>query len=222
MDASDFLLIAGGEDSRPRRPAFYDTPGVTLMAVSNATVGRILKSLVERGRVTPVPDLIRKVGRASTSKARPHAVRKPKTVSFGKPGDVVQIDTLTIMPSSGRTLNDAVNCLPPVFNPTAGELTSALKSGYGATEDQIAPMLNRLQYGAAEVADAIAQAFNRTPDEVNSCLQQAGYPADQVKNAFQNMGGDFRSAGEKISGTTEDIPGKVVNTIADKWNPTSW
>ncbi|MER9585643.1 integrase core domain-containing protein [Mesorhizobium sp. M0276] len=29
-------------------------------AVSNATVGRILKKLVERGRVTPVPELIRK------------------------------------------------------------------------------------------------------------------------------------------------------------------
>ncbi len=63
---------------------------------SNATVGRILKSLVERGRVTPVPDLIRKAGRKTAPKARPHAIRKPKDVIFEKPGDVVQIDTLTV------------------------------------------------------------------------------------------------------------------------------
>jgi putative transposase len=64
--------------------------------VSNATVGRILKSLVERGRVTPVPQLIRKIGRKCAAKARPHAVRKPKDVVFERPGDIVQIDTLTV------------------------------------------------------------------------------------------------------------------------------
>lgn len=72
--------------------------------VSNATVGRILKTLVERGRVTPVPDLIRKAGRKCAPKARPHAVRKPKDVSFQKPGDVVQIDTLTLTIAPGRTV----------------------------------------------------------------------------------------------------------------------
>jgi transposase InsO family protein len=71
---------------------------------SDATVGRILKSLVERGRVTPVPELIRKAGRKSPPKARPHAVRKPKDIVFEKPGDVVQIDTLTLNLASGRTV----------------------------------------------------------------------------------------------------------------------
>ena len=72
--------------------------------VSNATLGRILKSLVERGRVTPVPELIGKVGRKGASKARPHAIRKPKGVRFEKPGDVVQIDTLTLTMAPGRTV----------------------------------------------------------------------------------------------------------------------
>jgi transposase InsO family protein len=73
-------------------------------AVSNASVGRILKSLVERGRVTPVPELIRKVGRKSTPKARPHAIRKPRDVIFEKPGDVIQIDTLSLDLGPGRTV----------------------------------------------------------------------------------------------------------------------
>lgn len=72
--------------------------------VSNATVGRILKSLVERGRVTPVPQLIRKAGRKCAPKARPHAIRKPKDISFERPGDVIQIDTLTITIAPGRTI----------------------------------------------------------------------------------------------------------------------
>ena len=76
----------------------------TGFSVSNATVGRILKSLVERGRVTPVPDLIARVGRRTDPKTRPHAIRKPKHVRFEKPGDVVQIDTLTLNLAPGRTL----------------------------------------------------------------------------------------------------------------------
>ena len=72
--------------------------------VSNATVGRILESLVERGRVTPVPELIRKAGRKSAPKARPHTIRKPKDVSFEKPGDVVQLDTLTLNLAPGRVV----------------------------------------------------------------------------------------------------------------------
>lgn len=65
-------------------------------AVSDATVGRILGDLIKRGRVPAVPDLLRKIGPRSASKKRPYAVRKPKHVAFEKPGDVVQIDTLSI------------------------------------------------------------------------------------------------------------------------------
>lgn len=79
-------------------------------AVANATVGRILKKLVERGRVTPVPELIRKVGRKSPSKVRPHAVRKPKDVRFEKPGDVIQIDTLTLNLAPGRGAPSRLIC----------------------------------------------------------------------------------------------------------------
>jgi putative transposase len=73
-------------------------------AAANATVGRILKSLVERGLVMPVPQLIRKAGRKSAPKARPHAIRKPKDVTFERPGDVIQIDTLTLNLAPGRTV----------------------------------------------------------------------------------------------------------------------
>jgi len=65
-------------------------------AVSNATVGRIIDSLIARGRVPRVADLIRKATRKTPPNKRPHAIRKPKEVSFEKPGDVIQIDTVSV------------------------------------------------------------------------------------------------------------------------------
>ena len=74
------------------------------LATSNATVGRIIGDLIGRGRVQAVPALIRKVAARSPSRKRPHAIRKPKDLAFEKPGDVVQIDTLSIYPLPGVSI----------------------------------------------------------------------------------------------------------------------
>src|SRR5271165_1315799 len=71
---------------------------------SNATVGRIIGALIRRGTVQPVPALIRKVAARTAPRKRPHAIRKPKGVTFEKPGDVVQIDTLSIYPLPGVSI----------------------------------------------------------------------------------------------------------------------
>ena len=73
-------------------------------AVSDATVGRILSDLIKRGRVAAAPDLVRKIGPRSAPKKRPYAVRKPSHVAFEKPGDVVQIDTLSISILPGQAI----------------------------------------------------------------------------------------------------------------------
>jgi putative transposase len=71
---------------------------------SNATLGRIIGALIRRGTVQPVPALIRKVAAKTAPRKRPHAIRKPKGVTFEKPGDVVQIDTLSIYPLPGVSI----------------------------------------------------------------------------------------------------------------------
>ena len=43
-----------------------------------------------------VGDLIRKAPRTSQPKKRPYAIRKPSEVTFEKPGDVIQIDTVSV------------------------------------------------------------------------------------------------------------------------------
>ncbi len=73
-------------------------------AISDATVGRIVGELIRRGVVAKVAALIRKAAARSAPKKRPHATRKPKHVTFEKPGDVVQIDTLSVSPAPGCSI----------------------------------------------------------------------------------------------------------------------
>jgi putative transposase len=76
------------------------------LAVSVSTVGRILKSLMERGVVTPVPSLRRRPGGRRfriIGKTR-HAKRLPKGMRATRPGELVQVDTLFVTPAPGRAV----------------------------------------------------------------------------------------------------------------------
>ena len=64
--------------------------------VSDATVGRILQALMERGLVQPVPRLRKNPYAHRWTTRRRHAVRLPKGLKPDKPGGVVQIDTVFI------------------------------------------------------------------------------------------------------------------------------
>lgn len=70
--------------------------------VSEATVGRILKHLVERGAVAPVP-LLRRRPRPWSAKRR-YAVRLPKDLKPHKPGGLVQLDTVFVNLAPGKPI----------------------------------------------------------------------------------------------------------------------
>lgn len=96
-------LVKAVERIRDDNPMWGKAKIVVLLArerlvTSESTVGRILKSLVERGVVTPVPTLRRKPGGRRfrlTGKER-HARRLPKGMKPTQPGELVQIDTLFV------------------------------------------------------------------------------------------------------------------------------
>jgi putative transposase len=70
--------------------------------VSTSMVGRILKSLKERGVLRePLPNAI-SVRRRHWP--RPYAVRKPRDYPVAEPGDLVQVDTLDVRPLPGVVL----------------------------------------------------------------------------------------------------------------------
>ena len=74
------------------------------LAVSDATVGRILAHLVDRGVVGAVPALRRKVKINRSKARRPHAIRLPKDHPVAEPGDLVQLDTLSVGIAPERTI----------------------------------------------------------------------------------------------------------------------
>lgn len=73
-------------------------------AASDATVGRILASLVARGRVTPVPVLMRRPRSHRWSARRRHAVRLPRDLRPDRPGGLVQVDTLFVNVAPDRAI----------------------------------------------------------------------------------------------------------------------
>lgn len=64
--------------------------------VSDATVGRIIAHRVARGAVENVPTLRRRKGGAARQWRRKHALRLPAGTRPSLPGELVQVDTLSI------------------------------------------------------------------------------------------------------------------------------
>jgi|RhiMethySRZTD1v2_1073278.scaffolds.fasta_scaffold430064_1 transposase InsO family protein len=94
-------LVKAVEEARADNPMWGKRKLAVLLrregfAVSLSTLGRILKHLVERGVVTPVPKLRRKPGgrRFRLGANERHARRLPKGLKPSLPGEIVQIDTL--------------------------------------------------------------------------------------------------------------------------------
>ncbi len=72
--------------------------------VSERTVGRILAYLEAHGRIESVASFLVRArrGRLKRKLRRPYAQRKPKTYTARRPGDLVQIDTLTVTLGPGE------------------------------------------------------------------------------------------------------------------------
>jgi putative transposase len=74
------------------------------IAVSDTSVGRILADLVKRSVVEAVPRLRHKLRTRRAKPKRPHALRMPKDYQVRFPGDLVQLDTLSIGIAPERTI----------------------------------------------------------------------------------------------------------------------
>ena len=79
---------------------------------SVSKVGRILKKLVERGAVQPVPLLRKGSKHAPRKHKRLYAVRLPKSLKPEKPGQIVQVDTVHIGLAPGKTIRHFTGYCP--------------------------------------------------------------------------------------------------------------
>lgn len=129
-------LIASVETLRLRFPAWGKgtlTPLVQAegFAVSEATVGRILRYLVDRQRILPV-SVRRRRYRARRQMRRWHARRLPRGTSPpSTPGERIQIDTLHVNPLPGKHLKHfSASC--PVSRWTVAEIAERATSATAA------------------------------------------------------------------------------------------
>lgn len=72
-------------------------------AVSDSTVGRILADLVRRGRAVPVP-VFRRPTRAAAKARRSWARRLRGALQAERPGEAVQVDTLSVSFPEGKSV----------------------------------------------------------------------------------------------------------------------
>lgn len=97
-------------------------------AVSNATVGRIIAHLVARGVVEPVPMLRRRKGRGARQWRRKYALRLPKGTKPVAPGELVQLDTLSINVRPDKAIKQ-FTAYDPVARFTAAKAFSTASAG---------------------------------------------------------------------------------------------
>ena len=98
--------------------------------VSVSTVGRILKKLMNKGLVTPVPTLRRKPGgrRFRFNAGQRYARRLPKGLKPKKPGEIVQIDTLFINIAPDKAIKH-FTAYDPVAKWTVGRVARFARAG---------------------------------------------------------------------------------------------
>lgn len=123
-------LVQAVEDLRADNPMWGKRKLAWLMRregsdVSVSTVGRILKSLVERGVITPAPTLRKKPGgrRFRLGLAQRYARRLPRGLKADRPGALVQIDTLFVNLAPGRAVKH-FTAYDPVAKWTVGAVFS--------------------------------------------------------------------------------------------------
>jgi len=96
--------------------------------VSDATVGRVIAYLVARGVVEPVPNLRRRKGSGARQWRRKHAQRLPKGTKPTTPGELVQVDTLSVNVRPERSIKQ-FTAYDPVARFTAAKAFTSKSAG---------------------------------------------------------------------------------------------
>jgi transposase InsO family protein len=96
--------------------------------VCDATVGRIIAHLVQRGVIERVPTLRARKGGAARQWRRKHALRLPKGRKPTRPGELVQLDTLAINVRPDKAIKQ-FTAYDPVARFTAAKAFSTATAG---------------------------------------------------------------------------------------------
>ena len=161
-------------------------------AASTSTVGRILKRLMERGRIVPVPILRPDKRRFRLRQPQRYAQRPAKGRKTRSPGELVQIDTLFVNLTPGKAIKHS----------TAYDPVAKWRYEFYASYD-LPNRIDKLQ----PLVDAFARPFNlyrphqafgdKTPAAYLKALSSQTRPSHNLDE--QNAGGKSRLRLERLN-----------------------
>ena len=102
----------------------------------------------------------------------------------------------SIMHIAGYPVDDLAKELKPLCA-NAEDLAKALKHGFGASASDVAGALKPL-YDTKTVAKTLKSTFGIAPKVIRSIMKKVGFKDKDIKHAFDELGGDFKSAAKKI------------------------
>jgi len=183
---------------------------------SDATVGRIIGHLVQRGVVEPVPTLRRRPHARRWTAKRRFAARLPKDLKADKPGGLVQLDTVFVNLTPTKAIKHFT-----AYDPVAK--WTVAKACNRATSQAAASFLDKLQADMPFPVEAIQvdggsefmAAFEEACERKGIRLYVLPPKCPQMNGAVERCNGAWRYEFYE----TYDLPGTVeaLNPILDSF-----
>lgn len=161
-------------------------------AASDSTVGRILKSLTERGRVQPVARL-RKSPAVRRACRRRHAMRLPRGLKPDRPGAVVQIDTVFITLAPGKPIKH-FTAYDPVAKWTVGQAVrnATARNASAFLDKVIAEMPFPVRAIQVDGGSEFKAEFEQACADKNLILYELPPKRPQLNGAVERCNGAWR------------------------------
>jgi len=186
---------------------------------SNATVGRIIAYLVGRGAVEPVPSLRRRKGAGARHWRRKHAVRLPKGQKPTRPGELVQVDTLSVNVRPDKAIKH-FTAYDPVGRFTAAKAFSTATAS--CAKNFLDKLLTALPFAVSGIqVDAVPSSWpsSSRPAKTTAWPCSCCRPSDRSSTA--------PSSAPKAHGVTNSMPAttcrvaSIASTSTSMPSPTS-
>jgi putative transposase len=163
-------------------------------SVSISTVGRILRSLMQRGVVTPVPTLRRRPGgRRFRLIGKRHAKRLPKGLKPSLPGEIVQVDTMFISPAPGQA-HKHFTAYDPVAKWTVAGVAGRATANRAATflDKLLAEMPFKVSGIQVDGGSEFMADFEQTCQQKSLALYVLPPKRPQLNGAVERCNGSWR------------------------------
>ena len=154
------------------------------LVVSDATVGRILASLVQRGVIDPAPALRRRPRAHKWSAKRRFATRLPRDLKPDRPGGLIQIDTLFVNIAPGKAIKHFTAYCPVAKWTVAKAFNRATAAAASAFLDKvIADMPFKVERPSRSTADPSSRPSSSKPARQRASASTSCRPNDRRSTA---------------------------------------